>query len=430
MPLLAESAAGRVTFRADRAGESLEVVNVFDKGATVMKRLVLLALLVVVAATPRAAQRSTTEMDAVLKTAVAQKRVPMVVAMVADARGIVYEHATGASKDAIFAIASMTKPVTSVAVMQLGEAGRVKLDEPAATYLPELGTVRVLDGGKLRAPKTPLTVRHLLTHTAGFGYEFMNRDVLGLVAKKEIPSMMAGGDGFLKAPLLFDAGARWEYGINTDWLGRLVERVSGQSLDVYFRQKVFDPLGMTDSFFNVPADKQSRIVPTFARTEDGGLAEPPRQPAKPVEFLSGGGGLFSTAPDYMKFVRALMGGGRLGEQRILSAESVAMMGSNHIGPLMLTPTSSVIPQLAIDGAVMPGALDKFGLGFALNTKAVSNGRGANTMSWAGIYNTFFWVDREKQVGAVLMTQMLPFLDPGAKKLLEDFDRAVYTSTSR
>jgi CubicO group peptidase (beta-lactamase class C family) len=396
-----------------------------------MNRTVLVvALFSVVVSTPRAAQRSTTEMDMVLSTAVAQKRVPMVVAMVADARGIVYEHATGAGKDAIFAIASMTKPVTSVAVMQLVEAGRVKLDEPAATYLQELAAVRVLDAGTLRAAKTAPTVRHLLTHTAGFGYEFMSRDILGLVAKKEIPSMMAGGDGFLKAPLLFEAGTRWEYGINTDWLGRLVERVSGQSLEVYFRQKIFDPLGMPDSFFNVPPDKQSRIVPTFQRTEDGGLAQQPRPPAKPVEFLSGGGGLFSTAPDYMKFVRALMAGGRFGEQRILSAESVAMMGSNHIGGLTLRPTSSVVPQLATDGAVMPGSLDKFGLGFALNSKAVSNGRGANTLSWAGIFNTFFWVDREKQVGAVLLTQMLPFLDPGAKKLLEDFDRAAYASTSR
>ncbi len=396
-----------------------------------MKRIIRLAtVLAVVVCTPRAAQRSSTDIDTLLRAAVEQKRVPMVVAMVADARAVVYEHAAGASKDAIFAIASMTKPVTSVAVMQLVEAGRVKLDEPAATYLPELGTIRVLDGGTLRPPKTPITVRHLLTHTAGFGYEFLNRDLFGLVSKKEVPSLMAGGDGFLKAPLLFDAGTRWEYGINTDWLGRLVERVSGQSLEVYFRRKIFDPLGMSDSFFNVPRDKQPRMVPMFQRNEDGSLAEQPRPPANAAEFFSGGGGLYSTAPDYLKFVRALMAGGRLGEQRILSAESVAMMGTNQIDGLALRPMSSVIPQFATDGAVMPGALDKFGLGFALNSKAVGTGRGANTLSWAGIYNTFFWIDREKQVGAVLMTQILPFLDPGPMKLLEDFDQTVYAWRSR
>jgi CubicO group peptidase (beta-lactamase class C family) len=391
-----------------------------------MNRIILLAsVLAAVVCTPRAAELQSTEIDTLLRAAVEQKRVPMVVAMVADARGVIYEQATGASKDAIFAIASMTKPVTSVAVMQLVEAGRVKLDEPAATYVRELGTVRVLDRGTLRSPKTPITVRHLLSHTAGFGYEFLNRDLLALVAKKEIPSVMAGGDGFLEAPLVFDPGTRWEYGISTDWLGRLVERVSGQSLEVYFRQKIFDPLGMSDSYFDVPADKQSRMVRTFQRNADGSLAEQPRPPAAKVEFFSGGGGLFSTAADYLTFVRALMAGGQLGRQRILSAESVATMGTNQIGALTLRPMVSVIPQLATDGAVMPGSLDKFGLAFALNSKATDAGRGANTLSWAGIFNTFFWIDREKQVAAVLLTQMVPFLDRGPMKLVEDFDRAVY-----
>ena len=396
-----------------------------------MKKTVpLVTILAVAVSTLLAAQPSSSAIDALLRAAVEQKRVPMVVAMVANARGQTYEGAVSAGKDAIFAIASMTKPVTSVAIMQLVEAGRVKLDEPAATYVKELGTVQVIDGGKRRAPKTPVTVRHLLTHTAGFGYEFLNQDLLGLVAKKEIPGIMAGGDGFLKAPLVFDPGARWEYGINTDWLGRIVERVSGQSLEAYFREKIFTPLGMSDTYFNVPPAKQSRMVPVFARSEDGSLAKQPSPPPTTVEFMSGGGGLYSTAADYLKFVRALMAGGRLGEQRILSAATVEMMGSNQISPLTLRPMTSAIPQLFSVGAMMPGGLDTFGFGFALNSKPTSAGRGANTMSWAGIYNTFFWIDREKQVAAVLLTQLLPFLDSGATKLLEDFDRAVYASQSR
>ena len=396
-----------------------------------MKRIVLLAAVVPVATCTLAfAQQRSTDIDALLRTAVDKKQVPVAVAMVADSRGIVYEQAVGASKDAIFAIASMTKPVTSVAVMQLVEAGRVKLDEPASTYLPELATLRVYDSGKLRPPKSPVTVRQLLTHTAGFGYEFLNRELFDLVAKKEVPTIMAGGDAFLKAPLLFDPGARWEYGINTDWLGKLVERVSGQSLEVYFREKIFNPLGMRDSFFNVPADKRSRVVRLFQRDKNGGLAEQPPAPAATVEFLSGGGGLSSTAPDYLIFVRALMAGGRLGEKRILSAESVATMGSNQIGGLSIRALPTMVPQLATDGAILTGDLDKFGLGFALNSKPTSAGRGANTMAWAGIYNTFFWIDREKQLAAVLMTQMLPFLDPAARKLLDDFDAAVYALRSR
>jgi CubicO group peptidase (beta-lactamase class C family) len=396
-----------------------------------MKKTSLVAtLLAIVVCTWLAAQARTPAIDGVLRAAVEQRRVPMVVAAVADARGQTYGQAVGADKDAIFAIASMTKPVTSVALMQLVEAGKVKLDAPASTYVKELATVQVLDKGKLRRPRTAVTVRQLLTHTSGFGYEFLNPDLLGLVAKKEIPSITAGGDGYLKAPLTFDPGTRWEYGISTDWLGRIVERVSGQSLEAYFREKIFAPLGMSDSYFNVPAAKQSRMVPVFQRNADGSLAKLPAPPPAAVEFMSGGGGLYSTAADYLQFVRALMGGGQLGGQRILSAATVEMMASDQISPLTLRPMTSAIPQLFTVGSVMPGGLDTFGLGFALNSKPTSAGRGADTISWAGIYNTFFWIDRQNQVAAVLLTQLLPFLDAGATKLLQDFDRAVYVSQSR
>jgi len=372
-----------------------------------------------------ARQAGSVEIDALLKAAVERKQVPFAVAMVVDGRGIVYEGAYGVKKDAIVAIASMTKPITSVAAMQLVEAGKVKLDEPAATYVPELSSVRVLDKGSLRAPKSPITVRHLFTHTAGFGYEFMSKELVDLVAKKQLTSMMAGNDAFLQAPLLFDPGTQWQYGINTDWLGRLVEKVSGRSLEAYFRERIFNPLGMPDTFFDVPQDKQARLAPRWQRQPDGGLAEQPAQPAKPSQFFSGGGGLSSTAADYARFVRAMLAGGQLEGRRILSPQSVAEMRKNQIGELTLRPLTSVLPQLAVDGATLPGALDKFGLGFALNSRTADTPRGVNTMAWAGIYNTFFWIDTEKQIGAVLMTQMLPGLDAGPRKLLEDFDRAVY-----
>ena len=372
-----------------------------------------------------ARQAGSVEIDALLKAAVERKQVPFAVAVVVDGRGIVYEGAYGVKKDAIVAIASMTKPITSVAAMQLVEAGKVKLDEPAATYVPELSSVRVLDKGSLRAPKSPITVRHLFTHTAGFGYEFMSKELVDLVAKKQLTSMMAGNDAFLQAPLLFDPGTQWQYGINTDWLGRLVEKVSGRSLEAYFRERIFTPLGMPDTFFDVPRDKQARLAPRWQRQPDGGLAEQPAQPAKPSQFFSGGGGLSSTAADYARFVRAMLAGGQLEGRRILSPQSVAEMRKNQIGELTLRPLTSVLPQLAVDGATLPGALDKFGLGFALNSRTADTPRGVNTMAWAGIYNTFFWIDTEKQIGAVLMTQMLPGLDAGPRKLLEDFDRAVY-----
>jgi CubicO group peptidase (beta-lactamase class C family) len=309
--------------------------------------------------------------------------------------------------------------------MQLVEAGQLKLDAPASTYVPELRDVRVLDGGTLRPPRTPITLRQLLSHTSGFSYEIFNKEIFDLVAKKEVASFVAGGDAFLKAPLVADPGTRWEYGISTDWVGRIVERVSGQTLDQYFRDKIFIPLGMTDTYFVVPPEKQSRVVPTFVRAPDGTLTQQPPQPAAKVTFFSGGGGLFSTAPDYLRLVRAVLAGGQLDKGRILSPESVALMGRNQIGDLAVRPLPSLIPQFATSNAVLPGTRDKFGLGFALNSKAGGMPRGLNTMAWAGIYNTFFWIDREKQLGAVFFTHMLPGMEPGVTRLVEDFDRAVY-----
>jgi CubicO group peptidase (beta-lactamase class C family) len=390
-----------------------------------MPAKIFAALAGLLAALAPAAAGDRQALDDLLRKAVGQKRVPAVVAMVATGDAITYQGAFGMDQSAILVIASMTKPVTSAAIMQLVEAGKIKLDAPAAAYLPELARARVLDGGRLRVPKSRMTVRQLLTHTSGFAYEFMNRGLHDYVEAGKAPSMRTGDDRFLSAPLLFDPGARWEYGISVDWLGKLVEKISGQTLEAYFRSAIFAPLGMDDTFFNVPVEKQPRIADSYQRNKDGALERRPRPARKPVIFFSGGGGLFSTASDYMKFARALMAGGTLGGKRILSAESVAEMGRNQIGALGLKPFTRLDPQSIKDTATLPGGVDKFGLGFALNTRPVEKGRGPNTMTWAGSLNTFFWIDREKKVCAVLMTQMSPALDDGPRSLLEDFERAVY-----
>ncbi len=377
----------------------------------------------------------TNQIDNVLRDAVERKKVPGVVAMVATADGVVYQGAAGKqdvrgnipmTNDSIFRIASMTKPVTSVAVMQLVERGQVKLDEPAGTYLPELSRVQVLEvpdakigKAKLRPPRAPITVRHLLSHTSGFGYEFFNLQLHDYVATGAVPSISQGGTGFLKAPILFDPGSRWEYGISTDWLGKLVEVVSGQSLEDYFRQHIFEPLGMADTFFNVPADKQGRLVTVHQRKDDGSLVETPPQPMKPAQFFSGGGGLHSTAGDYLKFTRMLLGGGQLGRTRILQ--------QNQIGDLTLRDIRSLAPQIVKDAVRIPGLLDKFGLGFAINTRPVDRGRTAGSLAWAGLYNTFFWIDPVRKTCSVIMMQMLPFMDDAPKAVLEEFESAVYAS---
>ena len=379
------------------------------------------------------------QIEQTLQRAIEEKKAPGIVAMVSVGEQVTYHGAFGKrdstqnapmTEDAIFQIASMTKPVTSVAVMQLVESGRVKLDEPAATYLPELAQLQVLEEvnagkAKLRAPKTPPTVRQLLTHTSGFAYEFFDAKLHDYAETGGVPPIRAGDDAYLKAPLMFDPGSQWEYGISTDWLGKLVEKVSGQSLEEYFREHIFRPLGMTDTFFNVPAEKQARVAALHVRQADGSLAEPPPQPFQTVKFFSGGGGLYSTASDYLRFERMLLEGGKLGGKRVLKAETVEEMGRNQIGALSLVEMHSQAPALARNPVRVPGSLDKFGLGFGINSKAVEGGRSSGSLAWAGIFNTFFWIDRPRKTCAVLLMQTLPFGEDGANSVVEGFERAVY-----
>ena len=410
-----------------------------------LRSAVMAAIFATTATLSLAADKPATQnkqIDQILNDAVNQKKVAGVVAMICRADKIVYEGAAGKqdsnnvpiSTTSIFRIASMTKPVTSVAVMQLVESGRVKLDEPVATYLPELGQVQVLESvdsstkkAQLRPPKSPVTVRQLLTHTSGFVYEFFDPKMHSYVATGAVPSAMKGGDDYLKAPLMFDPGSQWEYGISTDWLGKLVEKVSGQNLEDYFHQHIFEPLGMTDTFFNVPEDKQKRVVALSVRGNDGALQQPPAQPLTPVRFFSGGGGLFSTAGDYMKFMRMILNGGKLGKAQILKSDTVAMMTRNQIGDLTLIQLTSMAPQFAKNPTRLPGAPDKFGLGFGINSKPVEGGRSAQSLTWAGIYSTYFWIDPARKICAVILMQMLPFSDDAAISLVDQFERAVYAN---
>lgn len=406
-------------------------------------RSVLIAVFVATTTPVSFAQKSSSSpIDRVLQDAIDQKQLPGVVAMITVGGKVTYQGAFGKSDttsnapmtiDSIFRIASMTKPVTSVAVMQLVESGRVKLDEPAAAYLPELTNVQVLESfdpvtkqAKLRPPKSPPTVRQLLTHTSGFVYEFFDPQMDDYVASGAVPPMRSDDLGFLKAPLRFDPGARWEYGISTDWLGKLVEKVSGQNLEDYFREHIFQPLGMNDTFFNVPPEKQARVVALHVRKEDGSLVEPPRSPVKPIHFFAGGGGLHSTASDYLKFERMILnGGGKASSKRILKPETVNEMVRNQIGDLQLIQLTSMKPQVAKNPIRIPASLDKFGLGFGINSKPVEGRRSAGSLAWSGIDNTYFWIDRQRKTCAVILMQLLPFSDDGAVSLVEQFERAVY-----
>jgi CubicO group peptidase (beta-lactamase class C family) len=386
---------------------------------------------------------SVSAIDAVLRRPVEAGQVPGVVALAATDRGVLYEGAFGRrdlaagpamTLDTIFRIASMTKAVTSVAAMQLVEAGTLALDEPIGRVLPELATPYVLQGfdpsGKprLRPAKRPITLRHLLTHTAGFGYEMLNSELIRYIAITHTPSTSTGELASLRLPLLFDPGEKWQYGINTDWVGRAVEAAGGQPLDEYFRDCIFDPLGMSDSGF-APLDEQSeRLVRVHRRRADGSLEPiafdmPPQKP----EFWAGGGGLYSTGPDYLAFLRMLLGGGRVDGVRLLRPETVAQMGQNQVGDLAAGVMRTAMPERTNDFALFPDGSCRWGLACMINTEPGPDGRSAGSLSWGGIFNSYYWIDPTRRVAAVILTQILPFADPRALALLGAFERAVYAA---
>jgi len=376
--------------------------------------------------------------DAALSRAVEAKEVPGVVALAATDTGILYEGAFGLrdvvdgpamTRDSVFRIASMTKAVTSVAAMQLVEQGKLQLDEPIGKVLPELAAPQVLEGfdsagaPRLRSAKRPITLRHLLTHTAGFGYEMWNPELIRYVAATGMPSLMTGKLAVLRAPLVFDPGDRWEYGINIDWVGRAVERVAGQPLDAYFSAHIFAPLSMTDTGFVPSADQASRLVRVHRRGPDGSL-DPITMEISQREFFSGGG-LLSTGRDYLAFLRMLLHQGRSNGAELLRPETVALMGQNQIGDIPLGIMKTAMPELSNDVDLFPGVRCGHGLASVVNAQEGPNGRSAGTLTWAGIFNTYYWIDPQKRVTGVILTQILPFADDRAVKLYGGFERGVY-----
>src|SRR5580765_3605304 len=382
------------------------------------------------------------QIDGVLRQAVDAKEVPGVVAMAATDKGVLYEGAFGLraldqstpmTLDTVFRIASMTKAITSVAAMQLVEQGKLKLEEPVPNIDPGLGSPQVLEGfdaagaPKLRPAKRRITLRHLLTHTAGFSYDIWDADTGRYMKTAGLPARTTGKLASLRTPLSFDPGDKWEYGINIDWAGRLVEVLSGQPLDVYFRDKIFTPLGMKDSGFVVSAEQRARQARVHARQADGVLAPQPWE-AAPVanpEFWSGGGPLYSTARDYLTFLQMLLNGGSWNGARLLKSETVAEMNKNHTGNIPAGIMKTQNPALSNDVDLFPGAQIRWGLGYMLNLQPGPNGRSAGTVSWGGIYNTYYWLDPSKRVTGLIMTQILPFADTRTLKLYGQFERGVY-----
>ncbi len=384
--------------------------------------------------------RDRQDIDAVLRRATDAGEVPGVVALAASGDGAFYEGAfglrdlaqgTAMTLDTVFRIFSMTKAVTSVAAMQLVEQGKLTLDGPVPDIDPALSAPQVLEGfdpsgaPRLRPARHPITLRRLLTHTAGFSYERWNAGTVRYVAATGMPSASTGKRAALRLPLAFDPGERWEYGINLEWAGLLVEAASGQTLDAYVRQHIFGPLGMADTGYQATPGQRARQASLHQRQADGSLQPQPLETPSTPEFWPGGSGLYSTASDYMTFLRALLHGGALGGARILRPETVALMGRNHIGAIEAGILKTTAPASSTDVDFFPGASLKWGLATMINMQPGPNGRSAGTLTWAGLANTHYWIDPARHVVGVLMTQVLPFGDPPAMRLYGRFERAVY-----
>jgi len=393
------------------------------------------------------AQSATTtlkgKLDAMLQRAVDAGDVPGVVAMATDRNSAIYEGAFGKrvlgqpasmTVDTVVWIASMTKALTATGAMQLVEQGKLDLDAPAAKVVPEISTIEVLEGfdasgqPRLRPPKRPITLRHLLTHTAGFGYDLWSDDLGKYQTVKAIPGIITCQNAALRTPLLYDPGERWFYGINIDWAGKMVEATSGKRLGPYLYENLFAPLGMTSTAFKITPSMRERLAKVHQRGENDAFTpqmdlEIPQDP----EFEMGGGGLYGTAGDYLRFVRLILNRGKADGNQVLKPETVELMTRNNMGDARVTLLKTAAPALSNDAEFFPGMPKTWGLSFQINTEKAPTGRPAGGLMWAGLANTYFWIDPVTGIGGVYLSQVLPFADKKALPLYYAFETAMYAA---
>ena len=374
------------------------------------------------------------EIDSALSASVSAQKIPGVVAMAANEQSVLYEGAFGLrngdaasrmSTDTIFRIASMVKLLTSVAALQLVEQGRLHLDEPAADVDPALAGIQVLAGfdakgaPQLHPPERPLTLRHLLSHTSGFSYLLWDPKVARYL------KVARGKPTLPRMPLMFEPGERWAYGGSLDRVGRMVEIASGEPLERYFRDHITGPLGMNDTVVALDDKQRAREASLFVRDAHGKLlVQPLEKPGGSKVFL-GGGGIYSTASDYLALLQALLGGGSLRGNRILQPATVALMSENQIGHLEAGILKTTNPALSNDVNFFPGTHLRWGLGSMINLDPIPDGRSAGSLTWAGLFNTYYWIDPAKRLAGVIMMQILPFADREALNAYRQFEHGVY-----
>ena len=401
-----------------------------------------------------------TSMDDALSKPVIEKRLNMTIGLLGNSEGITFQSAHGfttlakdtpAEVDSVVAIASMTKLITTVAALQLYEEGKLDIDESVDVYVESLSGLKILTGFNddnepiLIAPKRRPTVRELMSHTSGFVYSMWNRNAMIAEEVGLTGDLMSGKDMIVNAPLAFEPGERWEYGIGTDWLGVIVENVSGMTLAKYFEENIFIPLQMEDSFYEIPEDKIERVANLLFRDDgnvlfkflslfsEGDLIEIPfmSSPSPSAQYssdhYSGGGSLFSTLPDYSKLLQCLLNEGRYGTEKILSSTSIDLIFTSEINSPNVGIAETQAPLFTNDIDMSFGAEAGFGLGLLLHPSGTEFGRGKNSGSWGGLFNTYFWIDREADIYGIFATQVAPFFDQASIETFQAFESAAYKS---
>jgi methyl acetate hydrolase len=384
-------------------------------------------------------------MQQLLDDAIGAEAAPGASATIVDRDGTIFEGAAGVraagsqdtmTVDTVGRIFSMTKAITGAAAMQCVERGLLDLDAPAGSVIPYLGEAQVLvgfgdDGAPvLRPPTAPVTLRNLLTHTSGFVYEIWNADEKAYRERTEMASLFTRAKAALRSPLAFDPGTRWEYGIGIDWVGQLIEAVTGSTLGAFLESNLTGPLRMNDTSFAPSPSMSTRLASMHARLPDGSLLPIELPEPDAPEFEMGGGGLFGTTSDYGRFIRMILNDGTLDGVRVLEPETVQTMCRNHIGDLRVGPLRSVNPQFSNDAEFFPGRAKSWGLTFQINEEACDTGRPVGTLMWAGLANSFYWIDRTNGIGGAYLSQILPFGDERSLGLFLDLEREAYESHVR
>lgn len=372
--------------------------------------------------------------------------VPGVVAMVTDREENIYEGAAGVRElgkdtpmttDTVFALFSTTKALTGTALMQLVEEGKVSLDDPVKKYVPEIAEARVLEGFNaegqpiLREPQTDITINMLMLHTAGFGYEFFSHEDKKYRNVNNLSTILTSTFPSIQSVLLFEPGQQWNYGVNIDWVGKVVEAVRGKRLGEVMDDFIFKPLGMSDIGFTLTTSMMERRATIHNRDQDGKITPSPDLVLpQPPEMDMGGHGLYASIGEYLKFIRMILNDGEGPNGHVLKPETVTQMCQNGLGGLQSGGWISSDPSLSNHGEFYPGLQKSWAYTFQVNDEPTPTGRPAGQLMWAGLANLFYWIDRETGIGGFWASQIFPFQDVASYLGFTEFESAIYHTFNR